>query len=171
MWIRLLDKKREEDTRRDPSKRWRERVRIVPQHQKETEFPALPTGMPIDYFDPRFYNNLQPRLHNSVTTGKISMLFNVNDSFTGHSDEKLSDAQFTAQYAASILEKYNLVSEAELQDIGEDSSENDDDEEGEGDWLGEDDLSADDLEDIELEDMEGMRQVLAAHLNANQDAI
>jgi hypothetical protein len=26
VWIRLLDKKREEDTCRDPTKRWRERV-------------------------------------------------------------------------------------------------------------------------------------------------
>ena len=62
MWIRLLDEKREEDACRDPSRRWCEHLQIVPDDQKNSEFLILPTGMPVDYFDPLFFNSLQPRL-------------------------------------------------------------------------------------------------------------
>ena len=60
VWIRLLDKKREEEARLDPKRKWHEHVRVVPEVQKATEFPALPLGMPIDYFNPGFFNQLQP---------------------------------------------------------------------------------------------------------------
>jgi hypothetical protein len=76
-WIWILDQKREEDARRDPSKRWRERTRKAPSIQQNSDFTALPEGMPIDYFDSGFYNALQPRLRDRITNLKVAMLPNA----------------------------------------------------------------------------------------------
>jgi hypothetical protein len=156
VWIRLLDKKREDDTRRDPSKRWHERVRMVPETQKDTEFLALPEGMPIDYFDPEFYNSLQPRLRDRIMSKKVSLLPDASNSFTGHPDEKLSDKQFMRKYAKSVSGKYNLVDKGELAGV--------DDEE---DWIIDDDeeMADNDEEEWVDEDMNGKRLELAACLS------
>jgi hypothetical protein len=155
-WIRLLDQKREEDTHQDPSKRWREHLRIVPDNQKDSEFLVHPTGMPIDYFDPGFYNRLQPHLRYSITTKKVSLLPDVTNSFGGNPDEKLSDAAFMKKYAESILAKYDLVDEGELEDANEKDSITDHD----------DELIPYDDEDWDRDDdMADKRQELAAHLS------
>jgi hypothetical protein len=154
-WIRLLDKKREEDARRDPSRRWRERLRIVPGDQKNSEFLVLPTGMPVDYFDPLFFNGLQPRLRHSLTTGKVALLPDISQSFSGHPDERISDAKFTEKYEDSVLVKYDLVDEGELDGPDDD------------DWMiteNEDELGAYD-DDLFDEDMAEKRQELVTQLS------
>ncbi|KAF6754953.1 hypothetical protein DFP72DRAFT_1123544, partial [Ephemerocybe angulata] len=74
-FIRDLEFKREKNARLDRSKRWKERVRIVPSHdQEDTLFPALPEGMPIDYFDPDFYNSLEPNLRSRIAIPEVALL-------------------------------------------------------------------------------------------------
>lgn len=70
--------------------------------------------MPIDYFDHEYYNSLQPRLRHHITNTKIALLPDVNLSFSGTADEKLSDQAFNSKYGAQVLTKYNLVNEAEF---------------------------------------------------------
>jgi hypothetical protein len=139
-WIRILDRKREDTARRDPSKRWRERPREVPINQQLTDFTVLPEGMPIDYFDPDFYNGLQPQLRARITNIKVALLPDLDHSFFRNADEKLSDEQFNAKYGADVLARYRLVEEGELEDVGE-----------EGEWLADDNedetMSSDDAED------------------------
>jgi hypothetical protein len=91
--------------------------------------------MPIDYFDPDFYNSLQPRLRHHITNTNVALLPDVNCSFLRDADETLSDKQFNAKFGADILERYRLVEEGELEDIKD-----------EGEWL------ADDDEDVDEED-------------------
>ena len=154
-WVRLLDKKREDDTRRDPNMRWRERLRVVPENQKDTELLALPQGMPIDYFDPPFFNNLQPRLRQCVTNGQVALLPNVDLSFTGIPDEKISDEKFMDKYAMSVLKQYNLVGKGELDGADEDE------------WMidGDDRDDGDEDEGWGDEDMADKRQELADRLS------
>jgi len=94
--------------------------------------------MPIDYFDHDYFNSLQPRLRHRITNAKIALLPDVDLSFSGTADEKLTDKAFNGKYGAEVLAKYNLVDEAEL--VGDDS----------GEWLVGDD--ADMLEDDEYDD-------------------
>ncbi len=71
-FYRILDRKREEVAWQDKSQRWRERVCVVPVDQQDSAFSALPEGMPIDYYDPAFFNQLQPRTRNRIAMRKIS---------------------------------------------------------------------------------------------------
>jgi len=114
VFIRRLDKKRYETAQMDSRKRWKERPRELPSQPKQTAYPTLPSNMPIDYFDHEYYNSLQPRLRHDITNTKIALLPDVNLSFTGTADEKLTDQVFNSKYGAEVLMKYNLVNEAEF---------------------------------------------------------
>jgi hypothetical protein len=157
-WVRILDRKRKEDAIRDPTKRWRERPREVPLQPQDSEFTTLPEGMPIDYYDPDFYNSLQPRLRARITNTKVALLPDITRSFIREADERLSDKQFSAKYGAKILAKYQVVEEDEL--------------EVEDDWLADDDddeeMSDGDVEEYEVVedvDMSTRQQTLAAQLS------
>lgn len=133
--VRILGRKRKEDALRDPTKRWRERPREVPQTQQNSVFTALPEGMPIDYFDPEFYNSLQPRLRARITNTKVALLPDIHLSFTRSADEKLADKHFNTKFAAGVLGRYQLVEVDELQGIGEEDDwleDNDDEEMSDG---------------------------------------
>jgi len=129
-FLRILDRKRDEEALLDPTKRRRrERIRLVPaSKQKDTDFPAVPSGLPLDYYDPEFYNSLQPLTRYRIATRKIALLPNVTASFTGHSDEKLSDADFTAKHGPTVWIKYALD---DLDSFGGD------------DWIDDDEMDAD----------------------------
>jgi len=108
IFIRLLDLKREEDAALN-GKRVRERIRLVPDvEQKLSDFAAIPSHLPIDYYDPDFYNRLQPRIHDRIATQKISLLPDVSASFGNHADEKLSDSAFMEKYRSEVLSRYRL---------------------------------------------------------------
>jgi hypothetical protein len=114
-FIRLLDEVRKQDVRRDPTKRWRERLRKVPEIQQESKMDALPLGMPIDYFDPDYFNGLQPRLRYRITNTQVALPPDIKNIFKSSSiDRKLSDKEFTEKYGAEILGKYEIVDEGDL---------------------------------------------------------
>jgi hypothetical protein len=71
--------------------------------QQASPFSALPEGMPIDYYDPIFFNQLQPRTRNRIAVRKISLLPSVTESLTWNADERLSDRAFTKKYGIPIF--------------------------------------------------------------------
>ena len=100
--------KREEEAALN-GKRVRQRIRLVPdREQKLSDFAAIPSHLPIDYYDPEFYNSLQPRIRDRIATQKISLLPNVLESFGNHTDEKLSDSAFMEKYGSEVLSRYRL---------------------------------------------------------------
>ena len=141
-FIRVLDKEREASAMQDSTKRWRERKRVVPSNQKTSPFRALPEDMPINYFEPNFYNRLQPHLHMRITNNTIALLPNVEESFRGTPDERLSDTNFNNKYGDQVLKRYNIPSKGELG--SESNSEDNSDEDG--------DIFIDDDDDAMQED-------------------
>jgi hypothetical protein len=102
-FIRLLDQKREEEARMDPRRCWWERQRCVSNISQESEFLVLPEHVPIDYFKPEIFNQLQPQLQHHATSTKIALLPDVEQSFTMNQDERLSDIAFFEKYNDSVL--------------------------------------------------------------------
>lgn len=141
-FIRLLDDERENAAKLDSSKQWRERKRMVPLEPKISPFRALPEDMPIDYFEPSFYNRLQPRLRARVTNNTIALLPNIEETFRGNPDEQLSDRRFNAKYGPEVLSKYNIPLE------GDGNSESD----SENSMYDEDEMSIDGDDDAMQED-------------------
>lgn len=114
VFIRRLDKKHYETAQIDPRRCWKEQPREFPSQSKQNAYPTLPCNMPIDYFDHEYFNSLQPRLWHDITNTKIALLPDINLSFSGTADEKLTDQAFNSKYGAQVLMKYNLVNEAEF---------------------------------------------------------
>jgi hypothetical protein len=161
IWIRCLDEKREQDACYG-GKRWWEGSHIVPVNQQPSDFPALPEGMPINYFTPDFYNGLQPQLRDHIMNTKVTLLPVVTKSFLHSANERPSDKQFNAKYGEQVLARYQLVEEGELEDVEEE------------DWLADDDedaeMSEGDKEDmyegVKLDaDMSDRQQSLATQLS------
>jgi hypothetical protein len=121
--------------------------------------------MPIDYFAPDFYNNLQPRLRARITNTKVALLPDITLFFMHNSDERLTDKQFNAKCGGTVLAQYELVAEDELEDVEE------------ADWLVDDDedenMSSEDEEDYGVNedmDMATRQHSLAAQLSSNNIA-
>ncbi|KAF6760968.1 hypothetical protein DFP72DRAFT_843226 [Ephemerocybe angulata] len=93
-----------------------EHLRVVPPlgEQKDTSFPALPTKMPIDYYDPSYYNSLPPRLRVDCATKSVALLPDPTQSFSNNPDERLGDSAFQKKYGASVLERYDFIDSAAL---------------------------------------------------------
>lgn len=115
-FFRILDAKREREARLDPSRRWKERIRRVPAQPIESTFSSIPVSMPIDYFDPAFYNSLPPNLRMKAATNEIALLPNIEDTFTLTEDECLTDAAFTNKFRDVRL-AYETISEYSEADL------------------------------------------------------
>jgi hypothetical protein len=157
VFIRHLDRAREAASRQDPSKRWRERQRLVPEVRIDSGFTSLPLNVPIDYFNPEFFNQLQPQLRSKITNRQVALLPDPSHSFKGHVDEKLSDDDFMDKYGDQVHALYNL----------------DDDEGWENeDWLVDEDELMDSNDDSEVPDdvvdVGSQRQALVAHMSAGR---
>lgn len=130
-FIRRLEEIREENVRYSPKGRWRERVRRVPDTSQEVStFLKLPEKMPIDYFQPAFYNRLLPRLRFTIAQPSIIFLPDGQAPFAGTADEKLSEKGLNKKYGPTVLSRYDLVTEedfADDEDEEEDEMDLDDD--------------------------------------------
>lgn len=115
--------------------------------------------MPIDYFSPGYYNDLQPRLRSRVANIKVALLPDVNLSFRGTADERLNDTDFNAKHGERVLEKYNQVEEdfADEEDwVVDDDDEDMDDYEPDEDGLAEGGI-----------EMSGRQRALGAELSVS----
>ncbi len=158
IFIRKLDQDRERAARLDPGRRWRERLRVLPpENQKDTLFPTLPLSIPIDYYDPNFFNKLPPRLRGRIATQQVAFLPDASESFSGHPDEKLDDKAFTTKYGDTVFPRYEVP------------NYNNSDEEAEtGDLV---DFNNDFDEDMVLDasgaEIESKRSALVVHLSSD----
>jgi hypothetical protein len=149
-FVHRLEHERKLEATQDPSRRWRERLRLVPESdQKDTAFPALPFNMPVDYFQPSVFNNLQPHLRHRTAVPQIALLPDTNFSFTQHPDELLADDDFNDKYGSEVLKSYKL----------DDLSFFGDEDEEDGDWEDDDleldtemNASDDGIEDVDMAD-------------------
>ncbi|KAF9033822.1 hypothetical protein BJ165DRAFT_1534376 [Panaeolus papilionaceus] len=132
-----------------PNKQRLDRIRHIPPNgmQENSVFKRLPKKMPLDYYDPDFYNTLPPRLR-ALIADENSMVFlpNVKESFQRPDLEELSDEEFMA--IPEIAERrhlYNIPDPAVIMQTvpGGDEEGEDDDDEYEGD-------------DMEIEDEDGV---------------
>lgn len=118
-FFRILDQKRELTTRQTPSQKWREHVQVVPAtDQQDSTFQVLPEQMPIDYFDPSFFNQLQPKIRNRIAIVKVSLLPDITQSFTSNDEEYMGDRAFTKKYGATVFARYHMVSDSDIEDVG-----------------------------------------------------
>lgn len=124
-FFRILDRKRKEMILQDKSRKWRERLRIEasPSEQRDTVFHALPEGMPIDYYKPAFFNQLQPRTRNRVAVAQVALLEDVDESFTWNAAERIADKAFTKKYGPAVFPLYNMVTDDEIANHGDDADD------------------------------------------------
>jgi len=75
---------------------------------QDTAFPTLPQGVPVDYYDPEFFSQLQPQLCHKIANKSIALLPGIEETFTYSQDEQLSDKAFMQKYGEDILARYKL---------------------------------------------------------------
>jgi hypothetical protein len=110
-FVRLLDDKRKTRDRLT-SKRGRiatPRVEIA--QPPPSPFHEIPRDMPIDFFDPSFFNELDTDLRREVALRKIALLGDVSQSLskTSAATERLNDEDFTALQGPDVFHHYEMV--------------------------------------------------------------
>ena len=107
-FIWLLDEKCEEKFHYTVTKHHWEHICWLVSQPQETLFTSLAQGLPLNYFDPIFFNNLQWFLYKKIASCLIALLPDIEKSFTGCPDELLSDLLFNAKYSKGVLAQYKL---------------------------------------------------------------
>jgi len=94
-------------------------------------FSTLPQGVPVDYYDPEFFSQLQPQLCYKITNKSIVLLPDIEETFTYSQDEQLSNKAFMQKYGKDILARYKLddLSNVESEKISADEEDFDETEE------------------------------------------
>jgi len=49
---------------------------------QDIAFPTLPQGVPVDYYDPEFFSQLQSQLHCKIANKSIALLSDIEKTFT-----------------------------------------------------------------------------------------
>ncbi|KNZ55278.1 hypothetical protein VP01_2722g5 [Puccinia sorghi] len=105
----------------------RKREPAVP--PKPLLFPKPPKGLPLDFYDPAWFNNLLTQKRIDVAnTRAVAFLPDASKSLQGKKlpAEKLLDKQFTKHYFDKLLEPYDLTHEIENEEE-EDTSDTEND--------------------------------------------
>jgi hypothetical protein len=87
------------------------RTRVLPAPQL-TMFPKAPKRLPLDSYDPKWFNALKSSMKDVVTNIKqVAFLPDVSESFfiAREEHEKLSDKDFSDIYFAELTASYNLT--------------------------------------------------------------
>ncbi|PPR01552.1 hypothetical protein CVT24_005887 [Panaeolus cyanescens] len=128
-FIRKFEVERERFLELAPSKRRMDRVRIVPPIEKRatSSFQRLPKKLPLDYFDPVFYNSLPGRLRNMVAhRNQMVFLPNVDETFTRPELENMANKDLIQ--LPDILQRmklYNTVDPVQYEKIPDTEDEED----------------------------------------------
>ena len=91
----------------------------MPSEPQKTVFSTFSQNVPIDYYNPSFFNRLQPYLHKQIALQIVVFLSNIEDLFTKCADENLSDSVFQSKFADTVLAKYRLDDLEEINDSEE----------------------------------------------------
>ncbi|KAF7779052.1 hypothetical protein Agabi119p4_3402 [Agaricus bisporus var. burnettii] len=138
-WIRLLDRERELAAMYEGKTFRQDRIRTMPDNPDESAFPLLPLNMPLDYYDPTFFNFLQPNLRKRIAGAypTVGLLPEVSHSFgrgpngKPHKDERLGEKAFNKKYRENVLLRYRLDDLDDIDAFDSDADDDDDDEEEE----------------------------------------
>ena len=76
--------------------------------------------MPIDYYKPEFFNELQPATRNRIATTQVSFLEKVEQSFTWCAEERITDKDFNCIYAPARHALYHMVCDKDCMDDADD---------------------------------------------------
>lgn len=128
--------------------------------------------MPIDYYGPEFFNQLQPKTRNRIAVRKVAFLPNVNRSLTWGPDERISDDAFSQKYGEDVFNQYEMVTDADMADY--DGSDADDE------WMADDDDTMADAatprssrsrsQAVNLDAINVSRNTLSAHLSGSSSS-
>ncbi|KAG0139057.1 hypothetical protein CROQUDRAFT_666939, partial [Cronartium quercuum f. sp. fusiforme G11] len=139
-WFRLLDSKMEESERAMGIKT-QKTPRYLPKVPIASEFLTPPKQLPLDYYNPVYFNKLQPlEKLKIVNTGEVIFFPDVKRHLLARrdSEEKLGAREFTKRYFTECSQRYKLEdpSEFEDSDVGNGLKHVDDDEaEADGDVI------------------------------------
>ena len=108
-WVCCLEVKHIQDNKykRGGSRQYRW---LVPTVSINSPIETLPQNMPLNYFDPTFFNGLQ--YHTQQLCADPDMIAIPKDEetwFTHSMEERLSDEDFTELYGADVFTKYKFV--------------------------------------------------------------
>ncbi|KNZ52575.1 hypothetical protein VP01_3517g5 [Puccinia sorghi] len=119
---------------RDQSQKW-ERIKNAPM----TIFPKAPKGLPIDFYDPEWFNERLPTQKRVIAdVHSVAFLPSPKDSFRPKKlAKKWSNKKFSEKFWEDATKKYDL----DFLVVNE-SDKDDDDEEGDSDYGGSIDLKA-----------------------------
>jgi len=82
-FIWLLDKKWEEEAWYDYTKRHHQNwLCCMSSEPQDIAFPTLSQGVPVDYYDPEFFSQLQSQLHCKIANKSIALLPDIEKTFT-----------------------------------------------------------------------------------------
>lgn len=110
-FIRRLDIERIRDAEVS-GKKLRSKVSRLPKVPIMSSFTKAPSNFPIDFYDPKWFNNLQAGQKRLVANERqVAFLPDANQSLlpVRHPDEKLGDRAFTAKYLDVLIEPYEIV--------------------------------------------------------------
>ncbi|PPQ99841.1 hypothetical protein CVT24_009635 [Panaeolus cyanescens] len=140
--VRWIDEQIEKTAKMGGRMRSNRRVRVIPppQDQNPTRFPTLPRNMPIDYFDPVYFNTEIPLSLRPQVADKTQLAFAHDANITFVEASRLSDAELMKRYGKDVVTKYTFLDEGYLGA----------DEENEAEWLQDDEEPFDD-DDFEME--------------------
>ncbi|EGG10790.1 uncharacterized protein MELLADRAFT_60199 [Melampsora larici-populina 98AG31] len=100
--------------------------RKLPTVPVPSEFTRAPTGLPIDFYDRKWFKNLAPGQRRlTADAEQVCFLPDASQSLmsTRHPDELISDERFTAKYLDSKLLAYDLPDEKNDNDDDDDEDE------------------------------------------------
>ncbi|KAG0149622.1 hypothetical protein CROQUDRAFT_104968 [Cronartium quercuum f. sp. fusiforme G11] len=106
-------------------------TRRLPTIPVPSEFTRAPTGLPIDFYDPKWFKTLGPgQQHLVADAQKVCFLLDASQSLspTRHPDELISDDRFTGKYLDSKLTAYDLPDE-EKENVQDENDDDDDEDE------------------------------------------
>ncbi|KAK6988492.1 hypothetical protein R3P38DRAFT_2804539 [Favolaschia claudopus] len=98
------------------------------------QFHEIPKGMPIQHYDPKWFNNRPPHARAKLEAKRIvAFVPGSTDFFATSGDNALSDQQLTAKYDKQVFADYDLNFGTAKTSKVSDDEQDDADEEGEGD--------------------------------------
>ncbi|KNZ54689.1 hypothetical protein VP01_2882g2 [Puccinia sorghi] len=147
-------------------KRVQRRKRVPPPRPADSIFPKPPKGLPLDFYDPDWFNNLllQQRI-DVADTRQVALLPDASQSLLGKQvpSEKLTDKQFNLKFFDQLSAPYDLTHEIKSYDDNEETDDEDD-----GSHVGEEiDLEntsgsgdEDTFDDVDQEDVDFVEEVM-----------
>ncbi|MBW0473735.1 hypothetical protein O181_013450 [Austropuccinia psidii MF-1] len=139
-------------------KRPQRRQRHIPGKGMASISRYVPKGLPIDFYDPKWFNRCTAGQKRSADAFKIAFLPDASKSLLGnqYTDERLSDKRFTEKYWEKAIEPYDITHElANDEDLDVSVTEESD----ELEYLAEEDLG----EESEDDEVGNKRYVEVSH--------